>query len=68
MTITLFINSQATDLPTDCSLDTALAITGHDQPYCAVAVNKTFVPKSQYPHTVLQKGDSVEVLAPMQGG
>lgn len=68
MTITIFINSQITELPTGCSLDTALALSGHNQPYCAVAVNKTFVPKSEYPHTVLHKDDSVEVLAPMQGG
>jgi len=35
---------------------------------CAVAVNQVFVPRSEYASTVLQEGDRVELLVPMQGG
>lgn len=34
----------------------------------ATAVNGTFVPVSARAHTMLEAGDAVEVLAPMQGG
>lgn len=36
--------------------------------YYAVAVNETFIPKSEYNNVVLKDQDEVEVLAPMQGG
>jgi sulfur carrier protein len=34
----------------------------------ALAVNETFVPKSQYPYTLLTEHDRIEIVAPMQGG
>lgn len=34
----------------------------------AVAVNDTFVPRSEYENTILNDGDRVELLVPMQGG
>ncbi|GAA6153009.1 sulfur carrier protein ThiS [Pseudoteredinibacter isoporae] len=34
----------------------------------AVAVNAQFVPRSQYPNIILQEGDDLELLVPMQGG
>lgn len=34
----------------------------------AIAVNETFVAKSQYSETHLSDGDSIEILSPMQGG
>ncbi|MCO6400266.1 MAG: sulfur carrier protein ThiS [Verrucomicrobia bacterium] len=34
----------------------------------AIAVNGTFVPRSQYGERQLAEGDKVEIVAPMQGG
>lgn len=34
----------------------------------AVAINMQFVPKANYASTMLQDGDVIELLAPMQGG
>lgn len=34
----------------------------------AVAVNGEFVPKSQHATRLLQDGDEVDIVAPMQGG
>jgi sulfur carrier protein len=63
------LNEQSLTLPAACSLEAALKTHGYtDQQHCAVALNKTFVPKSRYAETLLQEGDSIEVLAPMQGG
>ncbi len=36
--------------------------------YCAIAINREFIPKSTYRDRVLQPGDQVECLTPMQGG
>lgn len=34
----------------------------------AVAVNTTFVPISRYNVTVIEEGDLIDILAPVQGG
>ncbi len=34
----------------------------------AVAVNQNFVPRSQYAQTLINDGDYIELLTPMQGG
>jgi len=34
----------------------------------AVAQNGTFVPKSAYETTIIENGDALEIVAPMQGG
>lgn len=34
----------------------------------AVAINETFVPKSDYTSITLKQNDSLELLTPMQGG
>lgn len=33
-----------------------------------VALNQTFIPRSQYLHTELQNDDAIELLSPMAGG
>ncbi|HIQ46571.1 MAG TPA: sulfur carrier protein ThiS [Sulfurovum sp.] len=34
----------------------------------AVAVNTTFVPIAKYNDTIIQEGDTIDILAPVQGG
>lgn len=69
MTIQVSINDQQNvELPVNASLQEALIFSGHTQGCFAVAVNKTFVSKGCYPDLVLQEGDIIEILAPMQGG
>ena len=41
---------------------------GYGELVVATAVNETFVPVTARSDRVLEPGDSVEVLAPMQGG
>lgn len=41
---------------------------GYQQGGFATAINSTFVPRSDYDNTQLQPGDTIEVVAPMQGG
>lgn len=44
-------------------IETAVA-----DPATVAAVNEVFVPRSRYSEHVLQTGDRVELLAPMEGG
>ena len=34
----------------------------------AVAVNTTFVPIAKYSETIIKEGDTIDILAPVQGG
>ena len=45
-----------------------LATTSYDQKRIAVECNGDIVPKAQYDNTVLQDGDSVEVVSFVGGG
>ena len=34
----------------------------------AVAINTTFVPIAKYEETIINNGDTIDILAPVQGG
>ena len=50
------------------NLDQALSELGYTQSGIATAVNGTFIPKAQRCDKLLDDGDRIEVVAPMQGG
>ena len=50
------------------SLNGALAELGYGDATVATALNGDFVPVTLRDQTVLQAGDHLEVVAPMQGG
>lgn len=53
---------------TDATLDRVLSSLGFGVSAVATAVNGEFVAANARARTVVQDGDRVEVLAPMQGG
>ena len=66
MKILLNDNEQLIDEAT--VLSSLVKTHGNDEGAFAVAVNDTFIPRSDYEATVLREGDRVELLVPMQGG
>lgn len=50
------------------SVDDMLQQNGYGDMLVAVAINGVFVPRSSYGETMLQAGDTVDIVAPMQGG
>lgn len=66
-TITLTLNGQSLALPAGTTLADAVQASGLQPPFAA-AVNLRFVPRAQYPHTLLQAGDQIELIAPVTGG
>lgn len=66
MTITL--NGKPHELNEPLSLTSLIETLDYGDRKVAVAVNETFVPRKAYKTTILQQGDTVEVVAPMPGG
>ena len=63
----LLINDQPHQLPPGAALSDALALIGAKPPF-AVAVNRQFVPRSNYDAHLLQADDRIEVIRPVTGG
>lgn len=66
--ITIKINNEEINIKNDFLLTTVLQTQGYSEGCFAVAVNRQFVPRSQYTKTLLNNGDNIEIIAPMQGG
>jgi sulfur carrier protein len=65
----IYLNGDAIEIATPPSLQQALVLWGYQHADTfAVAINQAFVPKQLYAQTVLQTGDHIDIVAPMQGG
>jgi sulfur carrier protein len=63
----VLINDRPHELATDARLPDALAAIQATPPY-AVAINRQFVPRSEYATRALQPNDQIEVIRPVTGG
>jgi sulfur carrier protein len=63
----VIVNQVEYELPQQSMVSDALALIAAKPPY-AVAVNLTFVPKTQHSEFLLNENDQVEVIAPVTGG
>lgn len=66
--IEVMINGENQKIEQGLSLSELLEKLGYGDQSFAIAVNETFVPRSQYQQTSLQAEDVIEIVAPMQGG
>lgn len=68
----IHINGKGYSLPTDKENSISDAITLHliepQQSTFAVALNGNFIGKESYQKTLVNDGDSVDILQPIQGG
>lgn len=62
------ISNQPHQLPENCTIKEALTHLNMVTGSFAIAVNKTFIPKSDYSKTHLKENDTLEIVKPMQGG
>lgn len=62
------INGKAKTFAAPLDIQAALEQEGYRDMKVAVARNGDFVPRGNYAATVLQDGDDIEIVAPMQGG
>jgi sulfur carrier protein len=63
----IFLNGDARDIDAR-TLDVALNALGFRDAVVATALNGRFVAKGARPATALAEGDTIEVVAPLQGG
>ncbi|MGJ3494889.1 sulfur carrier protein ThiS [Piscirickettsia salmonis] len=68
MMIMIKRNGQSERIQENTLLTHALAKWNYQGASFAVAINCSFVPRSDFASTYLQAGDEIDVVSPMQGG
>jgi sulfur carrier protein len=66
--IHILINDKPMAIKKDSALLNILKQEGYGNACFAVAINRNFIPQSKYQEIILNEGDHVEIVAPMQGG
>ncbi|AMX02855.1 sulfur carrier protein ThiS [Microbulbifer thermotolerans] len=64
----IFVNGEARIVEGSPDLASLLQQMEYSGETFAVAVNGDFVPRSEYPRTQIQDGDTLDVVAPVVGG
>lgn len=67
-TITVELNGETKTIAPNISIEQAIIEWDLSGQQFAIAVNDNFVAQSNYQQTILQAGDRIELLVPMQGG
>lgn len=67
MSMKITINGESFELVNTVNLTQALQQFAAKEPF-AVAINGQFIPRSQCDTHLLNEGDSIELLSPIQGG
>ena len=62
------LNGKSFEVDAELTVQQALQKWKYLSSAVAVAVNETFVPRSQYDRWVIRDGDRIEVVSAMQGG
>lgn len=66
--INIYLNGRIVFLDATMNIHDFLTQQKMDLSSTAVAINRNFVPKAYYKETMLQNGDAIECVIPMQGG
>jgi len=66
--INVLLNGESNRLNKPETLDIALTEWDYLDGCYAVAVNETFVPRSQYHQQLINEGDRIDVVSPLEGG
>lgn len=64
----IWLNDLTLEVNDSLTLDQVLALHTEPGSTFAVAVNQVFIPKQAHSSTVLQPGDRLDLVTPMQGG
>jgi sulfur carrier protein len=66
--IKILFNGKEKEIAADTRLSVLVESLDYAPGTFAAAVNTSFIPRHQYAHTVIQPGDHIEIVMPMQGG
>ena len=62
------VNGKKETLLENLSVRALVEQLGYTKKGFAVAINMTFVPIAKYEETIINEGDKIDILAPVQGG
>lgn len=66
--ITVHLNNQPILILPNSTLADTLNKYNDANVHCAIAINRHFIPRSKYADTLLNDGDVIDIITPMQGG
>lgn len=66
--IEIIVNGERKTIPEGLSVKEAVRALAYQGEGFALALNGTFVALGAYEKTIIQDNDSIEILAPVQGG
>jgi len=66
--INIFVNKQINILEENTTLLQLIEKINFTHECYAIALNKNFIPRSEYAQIFLQEQDRVDIVTPMQGG
>ena len=66
--IKVSVNGEVKELETNLNVGQMIESLKYKVKGFAVAVNTTFVPIAKYDETIIKEGDTIDILAPVQGG
>lgn len=66
--VEVLVNGESRTVPAGATVESLLGALGFGRRRCAVAVNRSVVPRSTYGRVALSAGDRVEILEAVGGG
>jgi len=66
--ITVSVNGETKQLQDGLNVSQMIDALDYKVKGFAVAINTTFVPIAKYEETMIEEGDKIDILAPVQGG
>ena len=66
--IKVSVNGEAKEIKKNLSVAKLIQELGYTKKGFAIAINTTFVAIASYGETVVKDGDTIDILAPVQGG
>ena len=66
--IKVSVNGELKELTENLNIKQLIEVLNYTQKGFAIAVNTTFVSIKSYEKTIINDGDTIDILAPVQGG
>lgn len=66
--IQISVNGEIKTVESNININELIKALNYTTPGFAVAINTTFVPIAKYAETIINAGDEIDILAPVQGG
>ena len=66
--IKISVNGEIKELQEGLNVSQMIEALNYKTKGFAVAINTTFVPIAKYEQTIINNGDTIDILAPVQGG